>query len=67
VFSRVLVPGDIYYVPAGDKYKGTFGNAGGIDVWVDGKIAPKLGADHTRKSGISMAPDSLMAGAANAE
>lgn len=60
VFSRVLVPGDVYYVPAGDKYKATFGNAGGVDVWVDGKLAPKVGADHTRKSGISMAPDSLM-------
>ncbi len=60
VFSRVLVPGDVYYVPAGDKYKATFGNAGGVDVWVDGKLAPKVGANHTRKSGISMAPDSLM-------
>ena len=61
VFSRVLVPGDVYYVPAGDKYKATFGNAGGIDVWVDGVLAPEVGADHDRKSGISMAPKSLMA------
>lgn len=59
-FSRVLVPGDVYYVPDGDKYKGTFGNAGGIDVWVDGKLAPKLGALHTRKTGILMTPNSLM-------
>lgn len=64
VFSRVLVPGDIYYVPAGDGYKATFGNAGGVDVWVDGKLAPKQGADHTRKSGISMNPNSLMPAAA---
>ena len=63
VFSRVLVPGDVYFVPAGDKYKGTFGNAGGIDVWVDGKLAPKIGDDHTRKTGVSMAPDALMSGA----
>ena len=61
VFSRVLVPGDIYYVPAGDKYKATFGNAGGIDIWVNGKKAPDAGADHTRKSGISLAPKSLLA------
>lgn len=61
VFSRVLVPGDVYYVPAGDKYKATFGNAGGIDVWVNGKLIPDVGPDHTRKSGISMAPASLMA------
>ena len=60
VFSRVLVPGDIYYVPAGDKYKATFGNAGGIDIWVNGKLIPDVGADHVRKSGISMSPKSLL-------
>ncbi|MBR4892140.1 MAG: helix-turn-helix domain-containing protein [Alphaproteobacteria bacterium] len=61
VFSRVLVPGDVYYVPAGDKYKATFGNAGGIDIWVNGKLVPDAGADHARKSGISLSPKSLMA------
>ena len=60
VFSRVLVPGDVYYVPAGDRYKGTFGNAGGVDVWVNGKQAPAVGADHTRANGVSLAPGSLM-------
>ena len=60
VFSRVLVPGDVYFMPAGDKYKGTFGNAGGVDIWVNGELAPAIGADHTRVTGISMAPDSLM-------
>ena len=62
VFSRVLVPGDVYYVPAGNKYKATFGNAGGIDVWVDKQLIPELGADHTRVAGISLAPESLKAG-----
>ena len=61
VFSRVLVPGDIYYVPAGDKYKATFGNAGGVDIWVNGKLAPDAGANHTRKSGISLSPKNLLA------
>ena len=60
VFSRVLVAGDVYFVPAGDKFKGTFGNAGGIDVWVNGELAPAVGADHTRVNGVSMAPASLM-------
>ncbi len=64
VFSRVLVPGDVYYVPAGDKYKATFGNAGGVDAWVNGKLAPKSGANHVRKSGISLAPAALMSGRA---
>ena len=62
VFSRVLVPGDVYYVPASSsKYKATFGNAGGVDIWVNGVQAPDAGPDHTRISGISLAPEKLMA------
>ncbi len=60
VFSRVLVPGDVYYVPDGKRYKATFGNAGGIDAWVNGKLAPKIGADHVRKSGIVLTAEGLM-------
>lgn len=63
VFSRVLVPGDVYYLPQGDKYKATFGNAGGVDIWVDGKLAPKLGAANTRKGNIAMTAENLMSGA----
>ena len=59
VFSRVLVPGDVYYMPLGDKFKATFGNVGAIDVWVDGQLIKKLGPANTKKTGISMAPDAL--------
>lgn len=59
VFSRVLIPGDVYYLPAGDKFKATFGNVGAIDVWVDGRLIKKLGPANTKKTGISMAPDAL--------
>lgn len=67
VFSRVLVAGDVYYVPSGDGYSATFGNAGGVDIWVDGTQAPKQGADHTRVSGISLNPSSLMSVESDAE
>lgn len=60
VFSRVLVPGDVYYVPAGKKYKATFGNAGGVDVWVNGALIPDVGADNARKTGIILTPDALL-------
>lgn len=60
VFSRVLVPGDVYYVPVGNKYKATFGNAGGIDIWVDGRLIPDVGANHTRVAGISLSPENLL-------
>ena len=59
-FSRVLVTGDVYYVPVGGKYKATFGNAGGIDIWVNGKLAPCAGDVGARKSGIILSPESLM-------
>ena len=62
VFSRVLVPGDVYYVPAGNKNKATFGNAGGIDVWVRGELVPHVGDDNTRKTGITLDADSLLTG-----
>ena len=58
--SRVLMPGDVYYVPVGNGYKATFGNAGGVDIWVDGKLMPAVGAVHTKKSGVILTPDALM-------
>lgn len=60
VFSRVLVPGDIYYVPGDKKTRGTFGNAGAIDIWVNGELMPKVGANHARKNGVSLDPDDLI-------
>ena len=59
VFSRVLITGDVYFVPSGN-FKATFGNAGGIDIWVNKKLLPKIGALNTRKSGIIMTPEALL-------
>ena len=60
VFGRALVQGDIYYVPDGDGYTATFGNAGGVDIWVNGELAPKQGESHKRVSGISLSADDLI-------
>ncbi len=59
VFSRVLVPGDIYYVPAGNKHKGTFGNAGAIEVWVNKELVGKIGDDNVRKTGVTLDVEKL--------
>lgn len=59
VFSRVLVSGDVYYVPEGNGYKAIFGNAGGIDIWANGVLMEKAGPAHTRKAGISLNPENL--------
>ena len=61
VFSRVLLPGDVYYVPNKDNMKGTFNNAGAIDIWVDGQLLKKIGKMGEKKTGVSMSPDSLKA------
>ena len=60
VFGRSLVAGDVYYVPSGIGYKAKFGNAGGVDIWVDGVLAPKVGANKTSKKDVSLNPESLM-------
>lgn len=61
VFSRVLIPGDVYYVPLMDKATADFGNIGAFDVWVDGQLLKKLGPANTRKTDVSIAPDALKA------
>lgn len=58
--SRVLMPGDVYYVSPKGKFKATFGNAGGIDIWVNGKLAPAVGQDFKKVSGVDLSPESLM-------
>ena len=58
--SRVLMPGDVYYVPVKGTYKATFGNAGGIDIWVDGKLAPQVGQEYKKISGVELTPERLM-------
>lgn len=60
IFGRSLVAGDVFYVPNGTGYKAKFGNAGGVDIWVDGTLAPKVGANKTSKKDVSLNPDSLM-------
>jgi len=66
LFSRVLTAGDVYYAPITGNPRATVGNAGGIDVWVGGVQAPRLGADHVRKSGVMLNPGALMPAPATA-
>lgn len=61
VFALVLSAGDVYYVEPNTKYKAIFGNAGAVDVWVDGHLIKKLGALNERKGNVSLTPDALKA------
>lgn len=52
-FSKIMFPGDIFYMPTGNGYKGTFGNVAGIDFWVEGKLAPTVKANRNAKIAIT--------------
>ncbi len=52
-FSKIMFPGDIFYMPAGNGYKGTFGNVAGVDFWVDGVLAPTVKAGRNSKVAIT--------------
>ena len=56
--SQILFPGDIFYVPAGNGYKGTFGNVAGIDFWVNGELAPTVKASRNAK--VALTPENLL-------
>jgi cytoskeleton protein RodZ len=64
IWSRLLRSGDRYLVPERDGLTLTVGNAGGVDVFVDGRKAPALGAVGVGMSGISLDPTRLAAGTA---
>lgn len=65
IFSRVLKTGEEYWVPeeAAD-YKMTTGNAGGLNVIVDGVLLPALGAVGEVKRNVSINPYDLKGEAA---
>lgn len=58
VFEHSMVAGDVYYALNGTT--ATIGNAGALDVWVNGKITQKLGAPHQRVADVVLSPENLM-------
>lgn len=56
--SQIFFPGDIFYMPAGNGYKGTFGNVAGIDFWVNGTLAPTVKASRNAK--VAITPENLL-------
>jgi cytoskeletal protein RodZ len=64
VWTRVLRPGDRYLVPNDPSLTLSTGNAGGLDILVDGKKVSSLGPVGVVRRGISLDPKRLLGGAA---
>jgi peptidoglycan hydrolase-like protein with peptidoglycan-binding domain len=64
IFSRVLRKGDSYRVPALRGARFVTGNAGGLEILVDGELAPALGPSAKVRRDVQLDPDLLKAGAA---
>jgi cytoskeleton protein RodZ len=60
LFTGLLKPGDSYLVPDRPGLSMRAGNAGGLDITVDGKPAPSLGQLGTVRN-VALDPQSLMA------
>lgn len=62
VLTRLLRPGDRYHVPDRDGLTLHTGNAGGLEVWIDGRKVGRLGDDGEVRRGILLDPGALQAG-----
>lgn len=60
IYARNLEPGETYRVPPEEGLTLTVGNAGGLEIVVDGRAIPPLGAEGAPRIGISLDPDALL-------
>jgi cytoskeleton protein RodZ len=66
LFTRVLKPGEHYNVPNQQGLTLIAGNAGGIDITVDGMETPHIGDLGRVARNVSLDPDHLLGGATHA-
>jgi cytoskeletal protein RodZ len=64
VFSRVLKSGEVYTVPTRSGLSLRTGNAGALEIAVDGKTTPSIGSIGTLRRDVELDPTELEAGTA---
>lgn len=64
LLTRILRPGDVYHVPDRPGLVLMTGNAGGIEIIVDGTVAPQIGPIAAVRRGVTLDADKLIAGEA---
>ncbi len=63
LLEKTLNPGDVYHVPDRPDLMLTTGNAGALEVTVDGRVAPSLGPKGAVRRNVALDTESLLAGA----
>lgn len=61
ILSRILKRGETFDVPPRDDLVLTTGNAGGLEIAIDGKALPPLGPSGTVQRNVALNPDTLAA------
>jgi len=64
LLSRVLKPGDVFHVPDRTGIVLRTGNAGGLEITVDGRPAPPVGPAGSVRRNVALDPERLLAGTA---
>ena len=65
--TRLLRPGDVYKVPNRKGLTLRTGNAGALEILVDGKEAPKIGELGAIRRQVALDPEKLLSGEAASE
>jgi cytoskeletal protein RodZ len=60
LLTRVLLPGDVYRVPNGERITLKTGNAGGLELRVDGELIEPLGEAGVVIKDVVLDPDALL-------
>jgi cytoskeleton protein RodZ len=64
LLDHVLKPGESYRVPDRAGVSMQTGNAGGLEIIVDGKPAPSIGPNGAVRRNVSLEPQALISGPA---
>ncbi len=64
IFETILDVGDVYYIPQGDDYYLTIGNAQGVDIVVNGEVIAPLSKKEVSRHNIEMNVEKLKNGTA---
>ncbi|MCR5506302.1 MAG: helix-turn-helix domain-containing protein [bacterium] len=64
IFETILEEGDVFYIPQGDSYYLTIGNAQGVNIYADGTLIAPLSKKEVSRHNIEMDVEKLKNGTA---